>query len=96
MRGTVFSLSVVFSVSGVFPVSVVFLYLAVLRAELEVIERYNHSMTINYVPAAMDAAIAACGVRAGLDVVLMVRGKGRRTAVDARPRPSMTSSGRAR
>ena len=34
------------------------LYLAVLRAELEVIERYNHSMTINYVPAAMDAAIA--------------------------------------
>lgn len=34
------------------------LYLAVLRAELEVTERYNHSMIVNYVKPSMDAAIA--------------------------------------
>ena len=34
------------------------LYLAVLRAELEVVERHEHSMTVNYVKASMDAAIA--------------------------------------
>lgn len=34
------------------------LYLAVLRAELEVTERYNHSMLVNYVKPSMDAAIA--------------------------------------
>ena len=34
------------------------LYLAVLRAELEVVERHNHSMTVSYVKPSMDAAIA--------------------------------------
>lgn len=34
------------------------LYNAVLRAELEVTERHNHSMTVGYVPRAADAAIA--------------------------------------
>lgn len=34
------------------------LYLAVLRAELEVTERHNHSMIVNYVKPSMDAAIA--------------------------------------
>lgn len=34
------------------------LYNAVLLAELQVTERYNHSMTISYVPLAMDAAVA--------------------------------------
>lgn len=34
------------------------LYNAVLLAELEVSQRYNHSMTVSYVPLAMDAAIA--------------------------------------
>lgn len=34
------------------------LYLAVLRAELEVTERRNHSMMVNYVKPSMDAAIA--------------------------------------
>lgn len=34
------------------------LYLAVLRAELEVVERHNHSMIVGYVKPSMDAAIA--------------------------------------
>lgn len=34
------------------------LYLAVLRAELDVTERSNHSMIVNYVKPSMDAAIA--------------------------------------
>ncbi|SHI64727.1 VanW family protein [Parasporobacterium paucivorans] len=34
------------------------LYNAVLRAELEVVERSNHSMSVGYVPLAADAAIA--------------------------------------
>lgn len=34
------------------------LYLALLRAEIEIVERYNHSMTVNYVKLSMDAAIA--------------------------------------
>ena len=34
------------------------LYNAVLRAELSVTERFNHSMSVNYVAAAADAAIA--------------------------------------
>jgi vancomycin resistance protein YoaR len=34
------------------------LYNAVLYAELEVVERYNHSMTVTYVPLSRDAAIA--------------------------------------
>ena len=34
------------------------LYNAVIRAELEVSMRYNHSMIVNYVPASSDAAIA--------------------------------------
>ena len=34
------------------------LYLAVLRSELEVTERYSHSMTVSYVKPSMDAAIA--------------------------------------
>lgn len=34
------------------------LYLAVLRSELEVTERYNHSMIVTYVKPSMDAAIA--------------------------------------
>lgn len=34
------------------------LYLAVLRAELQVTERYNHSMIVKYVKPSMDAAIA--------------------------------------
>ena len=34
------------------------LYMAVLKAELQVDERHNHSMTISYVDPAMDAAVA--------------------------------------
>ena len=34
------------------------LYNAVLLAELEVVERYNHSMSVGYVPLSMDAALA--------------------------------------
>lgn len=34
------------------------LYMAVLRSELEVTERYNHSMIVTYVKPSMDAAIA--------------------------------------
>ena len=34
------------------------LYLAVLRSELQVTERHNHSMIVNYVKPSMDAAIA--------------------------------------
>jgi len=34
------------------------LYLALLRAEIEIVERYNHSMTVNYVKLSWDAAIA--------------------------------------
>ncbi len=34
------------------------LYNAVIRAELEVVERYNHSMIVGYVEASADAAIA--------------------------------------
>ena len=34
------------------------LYLALIRSELEIVERYNHSMTVNYVKVSMDAAIA--------------------------------------
>lgn len=37
------------------------LYNAVLNAELEVTERHNHSMIINYVKPSMDAAIAESG-----------------------------------
>ena len=37
------------------------LYNAVLKAELEVTERHNHSMIINYVQPSMDAAIAENG-----------------------------------
>ncbi|WP_196811572.1 VanW family protein [Butyrivibrio sp. VCD2006] len=37
------------------------LYNAVLKAELEVTERHNHSMIINYVEPSMDAAIAENG-----------------------------------
>lgn len=34
------------------------LYNAVLRAELEIVERHNHTMTVHYVPLSSDAAIA--------------------------------------
>lgn len=34
------------------------LYLALLRSELEIVERFNHSMTVKYVKLSMDAAIA--------------------------------------
>lgn len=34
------------------------LYNAVLKAELEIVERYNHSMSVGYVPLSMDAALA--------------------------------------
>jgi len=34
------------------------MYNALLLAELEIVERYNHSMTVSYVPLAADAAIA--------------------------------------
>ncbi len=34
------------------------LYNALLRAELEIVERHNHTMVVTYVPASMDAAIA--------------------------------------
>jgi vancomycin resistance protein YoaR len=34
------------------------LYNAVIRAELEVVERHNHTMTVHYVPLSSDAAIA--------------------------------------
>ncbi len=42
---------------GVCQVSTTF-YLALLRAELQIDKRYNHSMTIGYADLAMDAAIA--------------------------------------
>lgn len=35
------------------------LYNATLLAELEIVERHNHSMVVSYVPRAMDAAIAS-------------------------------------
>ena len=35
------------------------LYAAALYAELTIVERYNHSMTVNYMPAALDATIYA-------------------------------------
>lgn len=44
------------------------LYNAVLRAELEVTQRYNHSMVVTYVEPAADAAIASS---AGKDFVFM-------------------------
>lgn len=34
------------------------LYNALLRAELEIVERHNHTMSVSYVPPSMDAAIA--------------------------------------
>lgn len=34
------------------------LYNAVLNAELEIVERFNHSMSVGYVPLSMDAALA--------------------------------------
>lgn len=34
------------------------LYNAVIRAELEIVERHNHTMTVHYVPLSSDAAIA--------------------------------------
>ena len=34
------------------------LYNAMLLAEVEIVERYNHSLTVGYVPLSMDAAIA--------------------------------------
>jgi len=34
------------------------LYLALLRAEVEIVERYNHSLTVKYVKLSMDAAIS--------------------------------------
>lgn len=34
------------------------LYNAVLRAELEVVERYNHGLTVSYVPLAADATVS--------------------------------------
>ena len=34
------------------------LYNAVILAELEVVERYPHSMTVGYVPLGRDAAVA--------------------------------------
>ena len=38
------------------------IYNAVIRAELEVLQRSSHSMTVSYVPIAADAAIAGGGV----------------------------------
>lgn len=58
MAGSYINGKVVDSVGGgVCQVSTT-LYNAVLRAELEVTERHNHSMTVTYVPHAADAAIA--------------------------------------
>ena len=34
------------------------LYNAVIRAELKIVERFPHSMTVHYVPRSADAAIA--------------------------------------
>lgn len=34
------------------------LYNAVIRAELEIVERHNHSLTVGYVPLGLDAAVA--------------------------------------
>lgn len=54
------------------------LYLAVLRAELEVTERHNHSMIVNYVKPSMDAAIAEGSkdfrIRNNLDAPIYIEG----------------------
>ncbi len=54
------------------------LYNAVLYAELEVVERKNHSMTVNYVPLSRDAAIAGdykdLKFRNNLDLPIYVEG----------------------
>ena len=38
------------------------MYNAVLRAELEVVERSNHGLTVGYVPLGADATVAEGGV----------------------------------
>lgn len=54
------------------------LYNAVLLAELEVVERHNHTMTVSYVPASMDAAIAEGAMdmvfRNNLDTPILISG----------------------
>lgn len=54
---------------GVCQVSTTF-YNAVLLAEVEVVERYNHSMVVTYVEPAADAAIAESGGDASKDFII--------------------------
>ena len=54
------------------------LYNALLRAELEIVERHNHTMTVNYVDPSMDAAIAEGNMdlvfRNNLDTPILISG----------------------
>ncbi len=54
------------------------LYNALLQAELEIVERHNHTMTVSYVPYAMDAAIAEGNMdlvfRNNLDTPILISG----------------------
>lgn len=54
---------------GVCQVSTTF-YNAALLAEIEVVERYNHSMVVTYVEPSMDAAIAESGGDASKDFII--------------------------
>lgn len=54
------------------------LYNALLNAELEIVERHNHTMTVTYVPYSMDAAIAEGSMdlvfRNNLDTPVLISG----------------------
>lgn len=54
------------------------LYNALLRAELEIVERHNHTMLVTYVPDSMDAAIAEGAMdlvfRNNLDTPVLISG----------------------
>lgn len=54
------------------------LYNALLLAELEIVERHNHTMTVSYVPYSMDAAIAEGSMdlvfRNNLDTPILISG----------------------
>ena len=58
MAGSYINGNVVYSLGGGICQVSTTLYNAVLRAELEVTERHNHSMVVSYVPRSADAAIA--------------------------------------
>lgn len=56
------------------------LYNALLEAEIEIVERHNHTMSVSYVPTSMDAAIAEGSMdmvfRNNLDTPIFISGYG--------------------